>query len=108
MKRTIGFLISAFLITLPLFSQEEQAREQVAEEQTEQYVQYHGNGVKMIAGQYLFGARHGKWTEWYDNGVIKTEQEYQHGRKVGQWTEYFDNGKKKVQERYSGGNWIKP
>ena len=58
---------------------------------------------KKIAGEYLNGKKHGKWSYMYYNGNKHSEGEYQYNKKTGIWTYWYESGKKEAEKEHCNG-----
>lgn len=67
------------------------------------YIDFWANGQKQSEGQYLDGARSGRWTFWDANGVKTGETEFVAGDYSGTRVEYYSNGNKKLEQMWVKG-----
>ncbi len=67
------------------------------------YVAYWPNGVKQAEGQYLDGARDGRWAFFDEAGIKTGETDFKAGDYHGTRVEFFPNGQKRLEEVFVRG-----
>lgn len=66
--------------------------------ESENYVEYHPNGLVKITGKKINGKREGLWRSYYEDGKQWSETTFRNGVKNGRTRTYYENG----MMRYSG------
>ncbi len=67
------------------------------------YKEFHKNGNKKTLGEYIYGAKTGRWTAWNSKGTKVLEEDFQKGLLHGTVKKWYTNGQLAFEGHYANG-----